>query len=283
MYSLKKRVEQLKAGFIGKPDESNFTNYGIRISDKYVSYSAPSNNRYTQYKTDISTLVEEFLTSKESTGYHEDYVLLSCNAYHFSKVIKNILTPYNSLGHLYFTIRLKQFNDIDCMNLSYLSNAIYSRHYEYFNEFDDKNPFKGRHKKEMIEAEEYVQIRWSPYDGRELTEQEKQERDDFIDRSYHTTNPPLKINRQTLGGNEFLTYCEGKLKYSNQVNSYYCLPIDEDFYLSFEFIYEVEKIRWNKKFKKWVYDRKILEEKIIKTIELSNIVNSDLEQINDNR
>ncbi len=282
MYSLRERFEHFKTGFIGKPDESALNDYGFQLSDKYISYSLPSNNQYNQYNINIPILNLDFFKSKSEHKKYEEYIDISSNIYLFGKVIKNILSLYNSLGHLFFVITLKHFKDVDCTDLSSLSNEIYSKHFEYHNEIDEDNPFKGEHKRNMQEAEEYAQLRWTPYDGRELTNQEKKERDDFIDRSYHTSNPPLTMKIKPLGENHFVFYSEETLKYSSTTKHFYCLPINEDFYLSFEFWYRVEKGNWNKKFKDWINNTKGLEETIIKTIKISNIVNSDLEQISDN-
>lgn len=131
---------------------------------------------------------------------------------------------------------------------------------------------KGDHTEMMNDAIDYANHRWGLGP---INEEKKRAKEEFLVGEFLRGYPPIKCQAIDVGEKTYSKYVEGNLEYKKDYRRVYNLHIKNEFYFSFEFLYEIEPMFAQKKFLDWVRSAdETFEKKVLELLELSPLVDS---------
>ncbi|ENK2260176.1 DNAase [Vibrio parahaemolyticus] len=263
-------IKICKDGFRGKPDFSNLLHNVFQIDDLVLSFECPNNIYEGHVYQDLVELKQFGIDSKVER--HEKLIKLASIYFSFQKKILNPLLPINKQGGLYIRLRIKSANE-SIRSVNQLSSFIEKEYVEFYHALESpEGSKKGDHTEMMNDAIDYANHRW----GLEpINEEKKRAKEEFLVGEFLRGYPPIKCQAIDVGEKTYSKYVEGNLEYKKDYRRVYNLHIKNEFYLSIEFLYEIEPMFAQKKFLDWVRSAdETFEKKVLELLELSPLVDS---------
>ncbi|MDF4432528.1 DNAase [Vibrio parahaemolyticus] len=263
-------IKICKDGFRGKPDFSNLLHNVFQIDDLVLSFECPNNIYEGHVYQDLVELKKFDIDSKVER--HEKLIKLASIYFSFQKKILNPLLPINKQGGLYIRLRIKSANE-SIRSVNQLSSLIEKEYVEFYHALESpEGSKKGDHTEMMNDAIDYANHRW----GLEpINEEKKRAKEEFLVGEFLRGYPPIKCQAIDVGEKTYSKYVEGNLDYKKDYRRVYNLHIKNEFYVSIEFLYEIEPMFAQKKFLDWVRSAdETFEKKVLELLELSPLVDS---------
>ncbi|MFN1650350.1 DNAase [Vibrio rotiferianus] len=263
-------IKMCKDGFRGKPDFSNLLHNAFQIDDLVLSFECPNNMYEGHVYQDVVALERFEYDSKIER--HERLIKLATVCFLFQKKIPNPLLPVNKQGSLYIRLRVKSVDE-DISNVNQLSSCIEREYVEFYHAVESpEGSKKGDHTEMMNDAIEYANHRWGV---EPINEEKMRAKEEFLVGEFLRGYPPIKCQTINVGENTYSKYVEGNLDHKSDYRRVYNLPIKNEFYLSIEFLYDVEFMFAKKKFLDWVRSAdETFEKKVLELLELSPLIDS---------
>ena len=243
-------------GFVGGPDFTRSINHRFILEDKLLSVSIPDSNvAAVPSVIDVSFPHTSTSWFKQHTKIYDQHQFVRIITENWMYMPPIAFAPSSEYGMLTCQLRIKQTDKINVQDKHALAEFVIQQYDDFHNGPEGKNT---QIRKEITEQSSKRATPWSP-------DELEEEIAGWIENRGKPPIPQAQIKR--FNQTDWVFYQESKSNRYTHIN-YYCLPLSPTSFLEVKFNCRVDL---NHKFKKWSQHAQESQERIMASIQLTNI------------